>query len=163
MQTTYLASSNNISGPRFVGLMLACALLATVGCGGDRPTMAPVRGIVEMDGKPLTDFQYGAVTLTPQGGPMAKGKINPADGSFQLGTYDDSDGALIGPGRIAVSATVDDPNAGPREKHPGVRWVIPESFADRDFSGLAYEVVGGKTNVVRIKISSDGSGTVEAE
>lgn len=94
---------------------------------------------------------------------MAKGIIDPADGSFELTTYKEGDGALVGPARVTVSATVDDPRSTAEDKYPGVRWVIPETFADRDQSGLACEVTAGKKNVFRIKISSNGSGTVEAD
>lgn len=143
--------------------LLLGLLLIAPGCGNDGPAVAPVRGVVELDGKPLTGFDRGGVTFTPVAGPLAKGLIDPADGSFELTTYNDGDGAIVGPAMVSLRAAADNPGGIRTEKHTGSRSVLPKDFADRDLSGLTYEVVGGKTNVVRIKISSDGSGTVEAE
>lgn len=160
MQTTH-----NLIDWRHIGLVAVwlVSLGLGTGCNGDRPETAPVSGIVEYDGQPISGFERGAVTFTPRGGPMAKGTIDPSDGSFRLTTYRDGDGALIGPARVAVSATVDDPRATADDKYPGVRWVIPEKFADRDQSGLTCEVVADEQNVFRIKLSSNGDGTVEVE
>jgi hypothetical protein len=149
---------------RLTRLILAVgAVFATAGCGDDRQEMAPVHGVVEFNGKPLSKFDHAAVTFTPVGGQMAKGKIDPSDGSFKLFTYSPGDGAIVGPAKVTVSATVDDASATTEDKYQGVRNVIPESFADRDASGLACEVVGGKDNEFVIHISSDGTGSMEAK
>lgn len=124
--------------------------------------MAPVSGVVHFDGEPLTEFDNAAVILTPQAGRLATGTIDPKDGTFTLSTYKPGDGAMVGPARLAVSATVDDPSARV-EKHPGVRWVIPDDFSDRDRSGLTCEVVAGEDNHLLIQLHSDGTGTVETQ
>ncbi|MGI9455963.1 MAG: hypothetical protein ACR2NU_05340 [Aeoliella sp.] len=142
---------------------LLCCLWFVGGCGGDLPTLAPVSGIVELDGAPISEFKNAAVSFTPQGGQLAKSTIDPKDGSFELWTYKEGDGAIVGPAKITVRATVDDPNANSEDKYPGVRWVIPDKFSDRDLSGLTCDVVPGEKNFFRIKISSDGTGTVEME
>ena len=139
----------------------AGSLLAMSGCGG-APELAPVRGIVEFDGKPIAGFQNAAVAFTPSGGRPAKGPISLDDGSFELSTYSSGDGARIGAHTVAVSATVDDPSATAEDKYPGVRSVIPEEFANRDTSGLACEVEPGG-NFVRIQIRSDGTGAIVKE
>lgn len=148
---------------RTAGLCGSLLLTAFVtGCGDDRPDLAPVSGSVELDGKPLTEFDHAAVIFTPKGGRTAKGVIDPSDGTFELTTYRSGDGAIVGPALVSVSATVDD-SSGPEDKYQGVRWVIPKDFADRDLSGLRCEVVAGEKNVFRVRISSDGTGVIEAE
>jgi hypothetical protein len=143
----------------------ACLLASgalTSGCGGDLPEVAPVRGIVEYDGKPLSGFQHAAVSFTPPAGRPATGTISPADGSFELSTYSPGDGARIGRHLVAVSATVDDPTAQTEDKYPGVRSVISDKFASRDTSGLTYDVKP-EANLIRIRIQSDGTGTIIEE
>lgn len=138
------------------------ALLFICGCGTSLPEVAPVRGIVEFNGKPLSGFQHAAVVFTPAGGLPAKGVISPTDGSFTLSTYSPGDGARIGPHQVTVSATVEDRNSQTEEKYPGIRFIIPEKLNDRDRSGLTYDVKRGE-NLIRIQIRSDGTGTVVAE
>jgi hypothetical protein len=137
-------------------------LVMMVGCSDNLPNVAPVRGVVEFDGKPLSGFQHAAVAFTPKGGRPAKGTISLKDGSFELSTYAPGDGARIGHHTVAVSATVDEPSAHSTDKYQGVRSVIPERFANRDTSGLTYEVKP-KSNFVRIRIRTDGTGAIVAE
>ncbi|WP_425400278.1 hypothetical protein [Aeoliella sp.] len=139
------------------------ALVATcVSCGSNLPATSAVSGVVEYDGKPLTGFDHGAVIFTPTGGRLAKGTIDPNDGSFRLGTFDSADGAIVGPAAVTVSATVD-AGGSVEDKYQGIRRVIPEAFSDHHLSGLECEVSAGQRNFFRIKISSDGTGTIETE
>jgi len=143
--------------------MLAAACLAA-GCSADVPATAPVSGIVELDGKPLKGHQHGGVMFTPTGGRLAKGAIEPG-GSFRLSTFTEEggDGAIPGLAKVWVTATVNDPSAPPTEGGDAVRWIIPLKFGNPDTSGLACDVKAGEENVFRIKLSSDGSGQIEAE
>jgi hypothetical protein len=137
-------------------------LLLISGCGVGLPETAPVRGVVTFDGKALSGFQHAAVAFTPAGGRPAKGVISPNDGSFELTTYKSGDGARVGRHTVAVSATVDEPNSKADDRYPGVRFVIPEKFSDRDTSGLVYEV-NTRSNVVEIQLRSNGTGTIVAQ
>lgn len=89
---------------------------------------------------------------------MARGVIN-QQGAFELSTFEEGDGAPVGPANVTVSATVDDPNATNVERGIGVRWVIPESFSSEG-SGLQCEVLPGEENVFRIELQSDGTGQI---
>lgn len=144
----------------FAFLMGQVLLLS--GCGSDYPEVSSVRGFVEFDGSLLPKFDHAAVIFTPTGGRLATSVISPEDGSFELSTYSPKDGARLGQNLVTVSATVDDPNATVDAKYPALRFVIPEKFADRDESGLAFEVKPGG-NVIRIKIRSDGTGEIVTE
>ncbi|TWU28669.1 hypothetical protein [Bythopirellula polymerisocia] len=78
--------------------LLMVNTLCLVGCGGSGDGLAPVHGVVTLDGKPLTE---GFVLVTPAEGKMAKGTIQ-ADGAFVLGTDTNSDGVKIGTHPVSV-------------------------------------------------------------
>jgi len=143
---------------RYLTLVVVACSVLVVGCGR-APNYASVRGVVEYDGQPLTEFDNAAVIFTPKGGRLATGTIG-SDGTFQLSTLGIGDGAVVGPARVSVSATVDSDEPS-LERHAGVRWVIPQEFADPDTSGLACEVEPGKENVFRIQLTSDGTASIE--
>ena len=137
---------------------IACSVFA--GCGSSSE-LAKVRGRVEFDGKTLPTFEQAAVILQPSGGRLAKGIIA-NDGTFQLSTYRDGDGAVVGAAKISVSATVK-ASGKKADRYPNLRWVIPEKFGNADTAGLTCEVMPGQENVLRIVLRSDGSGVVERE
>lgn len=145
---------------------MASALVGLVpfvsGCGSSLPEVAPVRGVVTFDGKPLPEFKHAGVVFTPKAGMPASSVISPTDGSFVLTTYQSGDGARIGTHAVAVSATVDDRSANMEKDYPGLRFVIPEKFANRDSSGLEIEVKPGN-NIVEIQLHSNGTGKVFAQ
>jgi hypothetical protein len=85
-------------------------ILALVGCG--RSDLAPVRGQVVCNGKPVGD---GTIIFSPMSeaskpGKGATGTLD-AEGKFVLSTDVPNDGALIGKHRVAVS--LNDPKAKP--------------------------------------------------
>jgi hypothetical protein len=102
-------------------LLLACgcfAVLAAVGCRRHAFSTAPVRGVVLCQGRPVTE---GTITFSPipEEGKMVSGKSASAtirpDGTFVLGTYSASDGAIIGRHRVFYSAIGD---TGPKTPPP---------------------------------------------
>ncbi len=82
-------------------LALACLLALAAGCSGSKPAPVPVTGSVSVAGK----VPEGAlVRLHPVGGPPDAAKplgYVQADGSFQLTTERENDGAI--PGRYTVT------------------------------------------------------------
>src|SRR5262249_38317401 len=74
--------------------------LGAGGCGGG-PTLYPVSGKVSYkDGKPVT---AGLGIFEPAGQKIsARGEIQ-SDGSFQLGTYKNNDGALEGEYKVLIA------------------------------------------------------------
>lgn len=138
-------------------------VIAVGGCGGSTSEIAPVSGIVELDGQPMTGFHHAAVVFTPVGGRLATGKIGP-DGTFRLTTYGAEDGAVVGTAKVSVSATVDAPAAKSADRlGASVRWVIPRKFGSADASGMTCEVRPGEENQIRIALKSDGTGSVERQ
>jgi hypothetical protein len=122
-----------------------------LGCSNQRKETAPVRGRVTLDGKPLTS---GTVSFSPDAGRAGGGEIG-ADGSYTVGTYTKSDGAIIGKHKVAVSP------AGRGENDPGPtasEIAIPFRYHNGQSSGLEFEVVAGKDNVFDLSLTSRSSG-----
>lgn len=85
-----------------VGVCLAALamLAASGGCGSGHPKTYSVSGRVTVNGKPLPS---GDIQLIPEKGRPAFG-IVVADGRFQLGTFEDNDGAPKGTYKVVVTA-----------------------------------------------------------
>src|SRR5262249_22238436 len=93
--------------------LVSLVLLGVSGCGGE--TLFPVSGkVTYKDGKPVT---AGLVIFEPVGQRIsARGEIQP-DGSFQLGTYRDKDGAMEGEYKVLI-APPPLPEEGKRRRSP---------------------------------------------
>ena len=81
------------------GALVAVALIGASGCGGE--ALFAVSGrVTYKDGRPVT---AGLVIFEPVSQKLsARGEIQ-ADGSFQLGTHRDNDGALEGDYKVLVA------------------------------------------------------------
>jgi hypothetical protein len=130
---------------------LTAALPLAVGCGGNDVALGRVDGVVRLDGKPLAS---GKIIFQPAAGRGAYGQIG-ADGEFTLGTYGDSDGALIGKHKIAVIAYEGaglgrpDPTAQRVSQKP----LVPQRYLAVGTSELTYEVKAG-SNFVELDLKS---------
>lgn len=130
--------------------MLAASFLgAAGGCGNNRLPIAPAEGNVVYQGQPLA---FGSVMFQPTKGPPARGVIQP-DGSFQLSTYGNNDGAVIGSHRVRVACfesqkpSSDDNNASSGIVGLG-RSLIPERYSNLEASGLRVEVKAANESFV---------------
>ena len=113
--------------------LILITLVPCWGCGQPSPATTPVatvpaRGKVTYKNKPLTK---GSIVFEPTDrGKDATGKIQP-DGSFELTTYKDKDGAVLGTHKVYVN---------------GVPvGIIPPKFTHPSTSNMEAEVVEGKT------------------
>lgn len=111
------------------GAFLVLPLIS--GCGRSRAApfagmTIPVRGTVHYKGQPLTG---GSITFEPDGGREAHSSIGP-DGSFQLTTFQNGDGAVPGTHRVAVTGQ-------PR---------LPMKYRNLSSSGVEVEVAAGTQN-----------------
>ena len=123
-----------------------CGLLAGAwGCGG-KVALHPVRGHVQAaDGRRAT---FGTVEIMAEpGGEIASGAIQ-RDGSFQLSTVRDGDGAVAGRHRAIIVQVVDTEHL-PLEKHHHVLDVHPR-HGRYETSGLQVTVEPGKKNYVEL-------------
>ncbi len=125
---------------------VACGLvsLTAPGCSRSAPAVAPVEGRVTLDGKPLSS---GRVTFWPTGGRSGSGWIE-EDGTYSLGTFRESDGAVLGPHKVTVTAASKTPTRPPDFDRDGPpagwpRSPIPIRYSNPESSELAFDVRPG--------------------
>jgi len=121
--------------------------VADAGCSGYQQETAPVRGKVTLNGKPLPG---GSVMFVPQHGRGAVGQID-GNGSFVLGTYRETDGAIVGRHKVAVF-----PVRGGFEsdERPANYVPIPQRYQSSASSDVDIEIRANEDNVVEIKLTS---------
>ena len=124
--------------------LAACVLLPLLplGCGEQKPTLAPVRGTVYFRGAPL---RGGTIVFTPDAergghGPLACARIGP-DGAYALTTGSES-GAVPGWHRVTVKA-LPPPNGAPPADA-----LLPARYSDPEQSGQSREVKADAPNVL---------------
>ena len=137
--------------PQFVRAMIATTLLlAIAGCGqvdGDRAETANVHGKVTYNGEPL---DMGSLLFVPvAGGTSAQGEIG-SDGSYVMGTYEKTDGAILGEHKVIITALRQPAGALPEDDLVGDAApisLIPDRYGDLEKSGLRATVKKGDNEV----------------
>ena len=136
---------------RFQGwaeLVMLCLGAFLAGCvDGDRLPTYPVTGEVLLsDGTPL---KGGWIILeSPEAGLAARGVIQ-TDGTFQLGTYEQSDGAVAGKQRLAITPA---PPEGYDPDQASAPALIHQRYLHMDTSGLEFEVIPDGDNHFEITL-----------
>jgi hypothetical protein len=106
------------------GICLACM----AGCGGSSP-LAPVEGVVTLDGKPLADaaIAFSPTKATAPGPFMA---TTDAQGRFALGLHDDPAGGAA-PGEYSILITTVKPTGGMEDSPPPTeKELVPPVYRD---------------------------------
>ncbi len=80
-----------------IALLPGAGLVA--GCGSDHPPLAPVCGVVTLDGEPLADAE---IVFTPEMGRHST-SITDTRGSYELQYLPDVSGAVLGPHIVRIS------------------------------------------------------------
>jgi hypothetical protein len=95
--------------PRRVGLLLVAFMFVLMGtsCGGRARFPAyPVKGLVRFEGKPVEGarvfFHPREKTASPIDSYLPSGIVD-ADGSFELTTYEEGDGAPVGEYEVTIT------------------------------------------------------------
>lgn len=127
----------------FLACLVTC-LAAGCGGSGDQLETAPVSGTVSYNGELL---KIGSLLFVPEdGGPSAQGKIE-EDGSYTMGTYTATDGAILGKHKVMITAMTSEGGSGLPEDavdgNAGAVSIIPEHYGDLENSGLFVVVVAG--------------------
>lgn len=133
------------------------ALALISGCDSG-PATGRVAGAVTYNSEAVKE---GTVTFYPtQGGRPATGRIQ-SDGTYELSTFGDGDGALVGEYRIAVEAksVVGGPPAPKSLKEeitqtsaakptkPSIKWLVPEQYSSAESSGITATVKRGQNEI----------------
>ncbi len=137
---------------RFMPLhFLACFLgiAFSAGCSDGRLPTYPVSGHVTFEnGDPVP---FGIVEFQSMEHPLnARGEIAP-DGSFQLGTYEENDGAIAGKHRAAISQLLmadSDPEI--RHEHGDF---VAQRYASYETSGLEFVMEPDQDNSFSIVVT----------
>jgi hypothetical protein len=108
----------DINAKSGAAIWLLCALCAS-GCNtpSDQPELAPVSGVVTLDGKPLANK---TVIFTPPTGRPSMGTTN-EEGEYELRYTMTIEGAIIGTHDVTITTPRD-------EYNPGIRETIPRKF-----------------------------------
>src|SRR5438445_102587 len=80
------------------GSLALALVLGVTGCGGSKPVK--VKGTVTFDGKPLPHSQIKFLPIAEKG--REANGVTDADGTFQLETFSNGDGALPGDYKVTV-------------------------------------------------------------
>lgn len=133
--------------------LFSCALVtALAGCESQPPALAPVRGQVIYQGRPLPS---GMIVFTPDAqrgsnGPSAKGDIQ-ADGSYTL-TTDGQLGAVAGWHRVTLAALEVQPTGMRGTLAQRAQPLLPTRYSDPELSGQVQEVKPGKENILDFRL-----------
>jgi len=123
--------------------MIALAMASLVGCEAAVATHPVTGSVVLADGSPAGGGIIKFRTTSPEGETVkAHGQIQP-DGTFQLTTFNDGDGALAGEHQVILfsPATGDDGGAAAVPS-------FPQKYRKYDTSGLTFQVEPGENNFV---------------
>ena len=129
------------------GSFLAAAYVAAMlsGCGDAGPHMAPVSGVVTLDGSPVAN---AAVMFVPEGGGRPATGLTDEEGKFSLETMKPGDGALVGKHQVTVTgvkttgieATADGLSGAVDPNKIREEWFVPQKYSKAETSGLSQEV-----------------------
>jgi hypothetical protein len=148
-------ASSAIWTTSFLTALVVSLLLA--GCGDSGPEMAPVSGIVTVDGQPVAN---AAVMFVPEAGGRPATGLTDAEGKFSLETLKPGDGALVGKHKVTVTgvkttgvqATEDGLSGSVDPGQVREEWFVPQKYSKPDTSGLTQEVTQGMPPV-ELKLS----------
>jgi len=110
------------------------------------PLLVPVKGVVLLDGKPLSS---GVVQFQPAAGQMASGVIA-GDGTFTLSRHLPDDG--VPPGTYRVAVTAFDPLA---EVQSVENLIVPVKYTRFGSSGIEFTVFPGTLEPLVVSLSSE--------
>jgi len=120
-------------------LLLALCILA--GCGGKT---VPINGRATFkDGSDVSVLQGYEVNLQAEGGGASSYGTIQADGTFQISTFGQNDGAVPGKHRATVTSP-----ASPDPDKPPPKPAIPPKYGAFETSGLTVEVQPGQTDLL---------------
>ena len=132
------------------GLMLSGLL---VGCGKAKEPWEvayPTQGVIKYQGKPLANAQ---ITLVPEDADFPD-TVRPRgytkeDGTFQLSTYSEGDGAPEGKYKVLAMRF---PVVGPKESPSQAPNNLPRKYASPDTTDLKVEVQADKTELSPLEL-----------
>ena len=137
-----------LSFPVICGLML-------VGCTQSEYPLAPVSGMVKLDGQPLADAVVNFQPMATEGnnaGPGSTGRTD-ASGRFELTTMDDLNGAVVGKHKVRIySYSPESPSVSDEDDANTPVEKVPDQYNYR--SRLEFEVPSAGTQAADFDLQS---------
>ena len=139
-----IVTINGISDMRLrtdLAVFLSCIVACLFGCGGDKLDLVPVKGIVLLDGKPITKIGQGGVSFFADASKgnqtqhIPTGAID-AEGNYELVTGGQN-GAPLGTYKVLVNVFQNTPDEGPVTP----RFLLHPKYYDLTKTDLTIEVV----------------------
>jgi hypothetical protein len=130
------------------------SILLVAGCGpsGNEKPTAVVRGKITYKSKPV---ETGTIQFIPDNmGPTAMGAIK-KDGTYELSTYREGDGATIGTHKVAIAAKEEQTNFEGNAAMTDGKRLIPDKYFLEVTSGLTADVKFGQENVFDFELTDD--------
>jgi hypothetical protein len=140
---------------RSVAVIVSLAIVviggSVVGCNKVNRPLAPLRGKVTFNGKPL---RFGGVMIEHDSGQPATGAIQ-SDGTFTMITDREGEGAVVGKHRVRVGCYE---GQDPTKQLPGVersigKLLIPARYTAFETSGLSVEVRPGENEPLLLNLA----------
>jgi hypothetical protein len=145
----------NSNSSRSLVIGLVCCALVLAGCESKPYALAPVAGIVTLDGKPVpgavVNFQPQATGESRSPGPGSTGRCD-AEGRFELKTIRDEPGAVMGVHTVSIySYSPESPVVadGGTESH---KEIIPDRY--NYASELTFEVPASGTSTADFELTT---------
>lgn len=124
-------------------------LLFCSGCGGrELPELAPVTGVVKLDGQPLEGVVVSFYPTEGEGGRPGTG-VTDAEGRYEIMYFEGEEGARVGPNRVEVTMYWPD-----GEPTPGVKDKVPRGYGAG--STMTFDVKPDEDNEFNIDMKSSG-------
>ena len=149
----FLPKLRRWKGSSFSLLALSLATVASsAGCGEPKRELAPLTGKVIYQDKPL---RFGSVVIEHKVGQPATAIIQ-SDGTFEMATFGEGKGAVVGRCRVCVGCYEgQDPAKKARAGQPAVlgKSLIPDRYTSFDTSGLTVEIRPGQNEPVVLNLT----------
>lgn len=138
------------------GLAVGCVVgLVAAGCGrASSVALAPCRGVVTLDGRPVKGLSIVFHPAEPgPGGPAAVGELD-AQGAFTLATSGGRRGAMVGVHRVFFRESADNPLPGVVEPAPAAT-ALPRRYLSAETSELTATIEPGRQNTLEFDLRSE--------
>lgn len=146
---------NSTAVLRCIAVVMASVL--ALGCSKSPYEMAPVHGVVTIDGRAMSAGRVMFAPIAQEGkinaGMRAFGEIQP-DGRFVLGTYSDADGAVVAKHWVTIFPAKRKKGDAARITHVSNSAEKTVAFDRITVPSGAVEVVAGKDNEINIALTS---------
>lgn len=140
-----------------VAFLLTLLPVLLLGCGGDAPApTVPVTGRLTFEGKPVAG---ASIDFVPGEGRAPAIAITDENGEFELSTFSQGDGAVIGTHTVTVLPSFGAPKTGRivAGQPSASKATVPTRYSMPEKTPLEFKVEKGKENHFEINMTKKGA------